>query len=246
MSRFRVALGCLTILPVGPQGTVPPADLGGSFAWFPLVGLLVGAALAGIPILAAPALPPLVVGAWVLLAWVLLTGALHLDGVGDVADGLYAGRTPADRLRIMKDPHIGAVGVVAVTLVLILKFALLSSLPSAALARAVLVVPCLGRYVMVVLGTTLPYARAEDGTAAAFVRHGSPRALAPASLVAGLAAGLAFGARGLWLIAVGLAGSLLLRAGFRRALGGITGDALGAAGEVSEVLLLAAIAAMAR
>lgn len=246
MNRLGVAIGCLTILPFGPRGAVPPADLGGSMPWFPFVGLLIGAGLAGVHALTAPMFPPLIVGACVLVAWVLMTGALHLDGVGDVADGLYGGRTREERLRIMKDPHLGAIGVVAVTLLLILKFAFLSSLSSAVLTRALVVIPCLGRYMMVLLGSTLPYARAEGGTAAPFIQHGSLYALAGATAVAMPAAGLALGAPGLVLLAVGVLGSLLMRAGFRRALGGITGDALGATGEVSEVLMLAAVAAMVR
>ncbi len=238
MKRLGVAFGCLTILPFGPRGHVQPADLGGSLAWFPLVGLLIGAVLTGTNILASPLFPPLVVGACILCVWVIMTGALHLDGVGDVADGLYGGRTREARLRIMKDPHIGAIGVVAVAVLLILKFALVSSLPSATMNRALLLTPCLGRYMMVLLGATLPYARTGEGTAAAFVRYATPRALMGATAVAVPAAGLILGARGFALFAVALVGSLILRRIFLRTLGGITGDALGAAGEVSEVLML--------
>jgi len=235
---LTAAIGCLTILPFGPRGHVQPADLGGSLAWFPLVGLLIGAVLASANVFASRLFSPLVVGACILFVWVILTGALHLDGVGDVADGLYGGRTREARLRIMKDPHIGAIGVVTVAVLLILKFALVSSLPSATMDRTLLLTPCLGRYMMVLLASTLPYARTGEGTAAAFVRYATPRALIGATAVAVPAASLLLGVRGVVLFGVAFLGSLIMRRVFLRTLGGITGDALGATGEVSEVLIL--------
>jgi len=238
MSRLRTAIGCLTILPFGPRGDIQDTDLGGSWLWFPLVGLLIGAGLVGVYVLTSLVFPPLVVAACVLLSWVVITGALHLDGLGDLVDGLYGGRTREERLRIMKDPHVGAMAVVSLVLLLLLKFALLSSIPSAAMNRTLLISPCLGRYAMVLLGSTLPYARSEAGTAAPFVKYGTKRAWLGATLMAVPASGLAFGSRGLVLFGVTLVGSLLMRAIFHRALGGITGDALGAAGEVTEALMM--------
>lgn len=247
MRRLQVALGCLTILPVGPRGEVQETDLGGSFLWFPLVGLLIGLVLVGVHAVASRLFQPLVVGACVLIAWIMLTGAVHLDGFGDVCDGLYAGHTPAERLRIMKDPHLGAVAVVGLSGLLLMKFALLSSLPRLVMTPALLLTPCLGRYAMVFLGTTLPYARPEPGTAAAFVRHADPRSLVWATTLVLLAAWLAFGWVGLGLVGASIVTSLALRSAFRRTLGGITGDALGAAGELTEVLVLFGISlAMSR
>ena len=242
MNRLGVAIGCLTILPCGPRGNIQEADLGGSLLWFPLVGLLIGLGLVGVNALASQLFPPLVVGACLLLAWIAVTGALHLDGVGDVADGLYGGRTREERLRIMKDPHVGAMAVVVMIMLLILKFALLSSIPFATMSRTLLVTPCLGRYAMVLLGSTLPYARAGGGTAAPFVKYGTKQALIGATAMALPASGLLFGPAGFVLFGVALLGSLVLRQVFLRALGGITGDALGATGEAIEALTLVTIA----
>jgi len=238
MSCLRTAIGCLTILPFGPRGDIRDADLGGSLLWFPLVGLLISAGLIGVNVLSSLVFPPLVVAACVLLSWVVITGALHLDGLGDLADGIYGGHTREERLRIMKDPHVGAMAVVSITLLLILKFALLSSIPSTAMNRTLLVTPCIGRYAMVLLGSTLPYARIEAGTAAPFVKYGTKQAWFGATFIALLASGLVFGWRGLGLFGIATLGSLTMRAVFHRALGGITGDALGAAGEVTEALMM--------
>ncbi len=242
MRRLRVAIAFLTIFPVGPRGAVAEADLGGSFLWFPAVGLLIGGGLVGIHAV-VQGLSPLVAGVCVLLGWVLLTGALHLDGLGDLCDGLYAGVTPEERLRIMKDPHVGVMAVVAVTLALIFKFALLSNYPIAAMNRALVVAPCLGRYAMVVLGTTLPYARVEGGTAASFVRFSGVGSLVGATVIMFLISVCALGAGGVLLLGFSLLVVLVfLRAVFQRALGGVTGDALGAACEITEVLALVGIA----
>lgn len=238
MRSLRLALGCLTIVPVAPRGAVREEALGASMGWFPLVGVGIGAMLAGVHALTSRVCPPLVVAACVLASWMAITGALHLDGLGDVCDGLYGGRSREERLRLMKDPHVGAMAVVGVSGLLLLKFALLASLDPRAATRALLLSPCLGRYAMVLLGTTLRYARAGEGTAAPFVRHASPSTLLAATAIT-LAASAAFlGATGLGLLALTLAATGLLRSVFSRTLGGVTGDALGATGELIETLVL--------
>ncbi len=242
MRRFWIAMGFLTMLPVGPRGEIAERDLGGSFLWFPLVGLVIGAGLAGVHQVLSPVFPRLLVGACVLLAWIALTGALHLDGLADVSDGLYGRRTRDERLRIMKDPHVGAMAVVAITGILILKFSLLSSLPSAGMTRALLIAPCLGRYVMVLLGSTLPSARAGEGTAGPFVRGVSIRAFIGATAFSVVISGWLLGSMGLAFFVMALIAALMMRVVFHRAFGGITGDALGASGEVTEVLVLLALA----
>ena len=238
MKSLRIALGCLTILPVGGRSTPRDEAFGRSWTWFPLVGLLIGSILVGTHHVVARWTPPLATAALVLGMWTLITGALHLDGLADVCDGLYGGHTPGERLRIMKDPHSGAIAVVAVGMQLLLKFAMIASLPPSAVDSALLLTPCLGRYAMVVLGTTLPYARTEGGTAEPFVRHATVSSLLLATLLALGLSWLLAGREGLGLFGVVGGGALLLRALFARTLGGITGDALGASGETLESVLL--------
>jgi len=235
------AVGCLTILPVGSRGMVREAELGHAFLWFAPVGLLVGGVLVSVHAVASRLVPPSVAAACVLAVWVVITGALHLDGLADVCDGLYGGHTPEERLRIMKDPHVGAMAVVAVCVLLILKAALIGSLSQRIAMPALLLSPCLGRSAMVWLGTTLPYARAEGGVAEAFVRSAGRRPLWWASGVAFIAAGLLLGVRGIGIVLASLLATCILCAVFRRTLGGVTGDALGAAGELLEVLTLLAV-----
>ena len=238
MESLRLALGCLTILPVGPRSTPSDVAFGRSWIWFPLIGLLIGSILVGPHQALARWMPPMATTALLLGLWVLITGALHLDGLADVCDGLYGGRTPMDRLRIMKDPHLGTMAVIGVNLQLLLKFTMIHSLAPSALAPSLLLAPCVARYAMVVLGTTLPYARTNGGTAASFVRHATLRSLLIALTIALTLSWLIARRVGLGLLGLASAVALLLRALFFRTLGGITGDALGAAGEIVESVVL--------
>ncbi len=242
MISLRLALGCLTILPVGPRSAPGDEAFGRSWVWFPLIGLLIGSILVGTHHVLTPVVPALVATVLLLGVWVLLTGALHLDGLADVCDGLYGGHSHEERLRIMKDPHLGTMAAVVLSVHLLLKFALLHSLPPSEIVPALLLAPCLGRYAMVIPGTTLPYARTEDGTAARFVRHATVSSLLMATVLALLLSWLIAGRHGLGFFGVGGGVALIARGAFSRTLGGITGDALGAVGEITEsVVLLCAV-----
>lgn len=242
MKSLRLALGCLTIVPVGSPSTADNAAFGRSWRWFPLIGLLIGSILVGVHHVLAPVTPALVTSVLLLGVWVLLTGALHLDGLADVCDALYGGRTSDARLRIMKDPHLGTMAAVVLNLHLLLKFALIHSLPSSTILPALLLAPCLGRYAMVIPGTTLPYARTEGGTAARFVRHATVVSLLLATLSTLLLSWAIAGRVGLGLFGVIGGVALIARVIFSRTLRGIAGDALGAVGEIAEsVVLLGAV-----
>src|SRR5579884_1252814 len=137
MQSFLVALAFLTVVPVPVRKLPGLAAVARSRFWYPVVGLLLGALLGGATALLAARLHAPLVAAFLLLAvWVVLTGALHLDGFCDLCDGLFGGRSPEDRLRILKDPHLGTFGLAGGVLLLLGKFVLLHGLLTAAPARA--------------------------------------------------------------------------------------------------------------
>ncbi|NLF74585.1 MAG: adenosylcobinamide-GDP ribazoletransferase, partial [Chloroflexi bacterium] len=153
---LRGALAFLTILPVGwPHNGRP----GRSFAYYPLVGLIVGTAVsvvASIRFLSAD------LGAFLaLLTWVVLTGGLHLDGFGDACDGLLATVEPEHRLEIMKDPRTGTWAVAGLVLLLLGKWIALRSIS----AHLLILPPIIGRWAMVLAVYYFPYAR-SSGTGA--------------------------------------------------------------------------------
>ena len=129
----RAALSFLTVLPAGGHDAAPSVSLGR--AWFPAVGLLLGGLAGGALWLVSHATSPLVGAVAALAVLALLTGALHLDGLADAADGLLGGATPERRLEIMRDSRLGSFGAVVVVLVLLGDWAALAGMsPLRALA----------------------------------------------------------------------------------------------------------------
>jgi adenosylcobinamide-GDP ribazoletransferase len=236
------ALRFFTRLPVRESGPGAPLDFN-RMAWAaPVAGLAVG--LIGTFILAVTVLlglPALLCAGLTTAALVAATGALHEDGLADVADGFGGGATRATKLEIMRDSHIGAYGAIALALALILRIGALAAALDGGFWRAALsltLVAALSRAGALAPLALLPPARA-DGAGAAAGRLDS-NALAAAwgsALVIALALGLvALGlAHALLAALMSGAGALGVVAFARRAIGGQTGDVAGAAQQCSEI-----------
>jgi adenosylcobinamide-GDP ribazoletransferase len=234
------ALRFLTVLPVVvPRRPPEGGDFGRSDAFFPLVGLALGAILAGLDVLLRPIVSTTVLDVLLVAALAALTGALHLDGVIDTFDGLFAGTSREQRLAIMRDPRAGSYGVVAVVLLLACKVAALGSLPESSRAAALMLAPCFGRWGIVLTTYTFAYARPE-GMGRSFKDSIRVQHLIAAGVIALGAAGLLGGIAGvvIWTIV----GWLVLAGGrvISGALGGVTGDSYGAICEVTEAGVLVA------
>ena len=228
-----VALNFLTALRLPGAASAGARQLGGAVGFFPLVGLLLGALLLGAQRLLAAALPAPLAAALLLSLWILLSGALHLDGFLDACDGLFGGRSPEQRLHIMRDEAIGAFAFAGGAILLLLKFTALQETAPAALLLA----PTLGRWAMALCIVAFPYARPE-GLGSAMKANADWRQALLASLVAIAAAWFAAGWLG--LLAVGALLVLVILLG-RFVLGlipGFTGDLYGAACELGETLVL--------
>ncbi len=235
----------LTRFPFPDPGPATPEELGQAVPWYPVIGLVLGVGIAAAAYLSGPAVlarPSGVAAALVLTLWVWSTGGLHLDGLADTADAWVGGQGSRERtLAIMKDPASGPVGVSALVLVLIAKFAGLEALIGAGDAWALLWVPLLARAQLPLLLLTTPYARPQ-GMAAAPARNAPPRA---SRLVVALAAGSALVVLG-WVGVLIVAAALILYWQLRHALmarlGGFTGDTAGALVELTETLLIMGLA----
>lgn len=240
MRAFWLAVQFLTRLPT-PRLEIDAATRGTSVVFYPLVGLLIGGLLLLVhwPLATADVA---LEAALLLLAWVLVTGGLHLDGLADSADAWLG--SPGDReraLAIMKDPYTGPAGVVAVVLVLLVKFAALSALLSVSAWEALIAAPLAGRAALVALLLTTPYVR-PNGIGAEHAAH-LPRALAAGVLVVtAVAVGAGLRWDGLWLLGAVAAMIYGLRFLMLRRLGGTTGDTLGASCEIVEATALVTLA----
>jgi adenosylcobinamide-GDP ribazoletransferase len=241
VSGLLVAARYLTVVPVPGPARGGPDAVGRAAAWFPVVGLALGAGLVLVDRATAWFFPSLLASLLVVTAWKLATGGLHLDGLADCLDGLV-GHDAAHRLAIMHDSRIGAFGAVGLILFLFLEVEALAEIGGAERWRALLVAPVVGRSTAPLLARLYRPARA-DGHGAAF--HGAVRwsgVVAALGLTMAAAAG-ALGVLGVATVAVAVVAASALGGFLTRRLGGITGDVLGAAVEVAELAVLLTVAA---
>ena len=235
---FALALQLLTRLPVPSSSRPPrPEELGLSVLFFPVVGLLIGALLAGLHT-ALWLVDPGVLAVLVLATWVLLTGGLHLDGLADIADAWIGGQGDRDRtLAIMKDSRSGPIAIVAVVLVLLTKFAALQALLAGDARVILLLAPVLGRAAILLLLITTPYVR-PGGLGAPYAHHLPRLTCGLLVLLIGMVTVAFLEWQGGALLAALGVGFLGWRHWLMARLGGVTGDALGAACELTETIAL--------
>lgn len=253
MGPFLVAVGFLTRVPVGRRGH---GDLAAAAWAFPVVGALVGAAVGLVGTGAALVVPVLVAAVLGVLAEVLLTGALHLDGLADSADGT-GGPDREARLRIMKDHATGVYGTAAVVLDLLLKVALVHAVLELAEGWPGVLLLAAG-YAVSRAGALPPaawLASARPGGTGGYLVSGLTPRRAGLGLVAAVgivllcSVPLALDGGPHLLRATGLAlvggalGVVAVATWARRTLGGVTGDALGATIEVALLLSLLGVVA---
>ena len=242
MRPLVTAIRTLTLFPVPGKDS---ASLASALPFFPAIGVLIGTLVVLSLYLVSLHGWSSGAGTIAMIVSVWITRGLHVDGLADVMDALGASRTRERRLELMKDPHTGAFGVMAIVADLLLKTVALSHLAALGQWSLALVPFIVSRTSQVLLATSLPYARQEGGKAAAFVQEARPY-----HLLLALAAAVAFclaasGLAGLLLLLQGLVIAFLLRLWMKHHFGGVTGDLLGASNEIIETGLLAFAACIA-
>lgn len=240
-SSFAGAWRFLTIVPLGRRREeISPW----SPAWFAFVGTVLGWCLLLLHHFMRARVPLAVEAALLLVVLTALTGALHLDGLADASDGLYGSADRDERLRRMKDPYIGAMGMVVLTLTLLVKFTAFWSMAAHRDPLGFMVAPAWGRGMMALTMVMMPYLGTSTGTAIPFLGPTlKPAALAGAAWMV-VVAFLILGKSAGWLVIV--AGGAWWGAMWitRKRLGGITGDLIGAIGEVVETVSWVVIATL--
>lgn len=168
MTPFFIALQFLTRLKIVNQTEWSVEDFGKSVVAFPYVGLIIGLILALLYGILSPFIPLVPLMLILVIAEFLITGGLHADGLMDTSDGLFSGRERDRKLEIMKDSRIGSFGVVAFVFVTLLKWQLLTAIPTAEfIPMALIMMPLMSRWSLVLSIRSYPYAR-EQGMGAAF------------------------------------------------------------------------------
>jgi adenosylcobinamide-GDP ribazoletransferase len=236
---FRIAAAFLTVFPVAGGLSMEPPRLARSMGLFPAVGVAIGFGLVIVNWALTPLVPRAVLDTLLILILIAATGALHLDGVADLASALAGGRSREEVLSLMQDGRVRAIGVVSLVMVLLLKYVSLHNVPGAAKVAALILMPAAGRWVQVVLASSCRYLQQSgERRNTGYIDLVGGRELLLATITLALAAILLLGFKGvllLVLLSVAAAGQV----GYlQRRLGGVNAIALGAATELTEVLSL--------
>lgn len=230
----------LTIIPCGPTR---PLDVRKTLPLFPICGLIIGAILVLTDTLSLLVWEQSTTAVVDVVALAIVTGALHLDGLADTADGLYGQRPPETALAIMKDSRIGAMGMVAVGCIMALKWAGLSGIQNDRFLW-LLIVPGLARGTVLFGVRWLPYGRPEGGTGQSFFQN-KPRLMDHwALLLILLSAAVVGGWAALWATLSLTVLIIALLTYYRLKINCITGDMLGAMIEISETGLFLSLSAV--
>lgn len=224
-----------TRIPIRINIDAAEEDFSRGIAYIPFVGFIVGLFNYGVYYLAHSFIGTNIAPVFWLISNIFITGAIHLDGLADTCDGIFSARDKERMLEIMKDSRIGTNGVVAIVLDLILRFSLLSSLSYNLAAPAIILGPVAAKSLMLMLMGISKYARPNGGMGGLFYSHMSIK-----RLIAGIASGISIILLlGSMKAVMALIGSLIIIIAFRKIvvdkIDGMTGDTLGAAGELAEI-----------
>jgi adenosylcobinamide-GDP ribazoletransferase len=238
-----IALGFLTRVPIPRTIEHNAENLNAAARYFPAIGILVGAVAAATYAMATQLWPPSIAILLSMICTLLLTGAFHEDGFADSCDGFGGGWSREQVLAIMKDSRIGTYGAAGLGLMLALKFAALHALAGAAVIPALVIGHCWSRLLATSYLFDFDYAREDDSKVKPLATKLTSSGLQIAALTA---VPLVFAIEPMQvfsIIAVLAIWRWAFGRYFSRRLGGYTGDCLGAAQQVAEVLIYLVLAA---
>jgi len=238
IKKILIALRFLTILPLPNKEVITPGELGRSMAYFPLVGLFIGLLLMCVYTILIRFFSPLLTSVLLTGFWVCFTGLLHLEGFVDAADGFSASQDKEKILEVMKDHHCGAKGVIVLVFLVVLKIALVNDISDHIRVAAFILVPAVGRWVMVCAASICPYARKGEGFGKAFVENVKRKELIIASSIL-IAAGIVLLQVKFVVLMIPVSVFTFLSCFYaKKKINGVTGDVLGAMNELTEVISL--------
>ncbi len=245
LNRFLLAASYVTTLPFlrKPESE---AELFGLAKYLPAVGVLVGGILSALAFgITSFSHSPLITAALILSSWILITGAIHLDGLMDSADGLFSHRSRERMLEIMRDSRVGNYGVIAGVMLLLSKFSALASMDNKSMILSLLLIPAWARWTEVYTIARYTYAR-EEGMGKIWKISTRSYQLIPSSILPVIATGCAvfYGQSPLLLLLLPatIIPGALLAFWINAILKGHTGDTYGAVVEFSETSGLVAAA----
>jgi adenosylcobinamide-GDP ribazoletransferase len=239
---LRTAVTFLTRIPLPHPEEAPPANLARAQRVFPLVGAAIGAAIGLLYLgLRIVGVPDLAGAGLALAASALLTGALHEDGLADVADGFGGGHDAATKLDIMRDSRLGTYGALALMVSFAVKLSALAALDDAIVVQSLIVAHALSRGMLPLISMSLPMAR-QDGLAANTGRPDLTTVATAGALALIISLLLLPLAEALFAVLMAITAGIGMGWLAQRQIGGQTGDVLGATEQVGEAVILVLLA----
>ena len=242
-TELSLAVGFLTILPVIDNRRASDDSVAASFEWFPLVGFMLGLALCGEDLILSYAFGQVMRSVLIVLSLIVITGAVHVDGLADTADALGAGQDRERALKILQDSRIGTFGALAIFFDLILKILALSTLAGSYRYFALILAPGLARYAMVLVARRIDYLRSAGAGSTLLADDGARWPRRKLVFILPIVFVLAAKFQGAKALLVAAAVVIAMRLFYKRWLGGMTGDLIGACGELVEIAVLIGLSA---
>jgi adenosylcobinamide-GDP ribazoletransferase len=236
LKLFFSAVAFLTRLPVPSQWQAGPETLSSAAAFFPLVGLLVSAGAIILTHVFSRFVGHDVMVVIVLIFLVVVTGGFHEDALADAADGFGGGWGKDQILSIMHDSRVGSFGALAIALALLARFVFLSNIPPQRFDSYLVAGQVTSRWTALPLAFFLPPAREHSGQGVRVAGKITIFALVTGTLLAIAIVGIALKAQALWVMLSVLLITGISAAYYRRQIGGVTGDCLGATNQIAEVV----------
>ena len=234
-NSFLIAVQFMTRLPVSRGVKYSPDALANSAIFFPAIGLLIGAGGAVLYSLLSPRTSRDVAVVLILVYLVTITGALHEDALGDAADGFGGGREKDRVLAIMRDSRIGSFGTLAITLSLLARFVFLTNLAPGKFVGFLIAGQVLGRWTALPLAFFMPSARDEAGQGKLIAHKITAISFALGTLLALVIVAIALRSAAVPASLIALLVAAISGFYYRRRIGGITGDCLGATNQLTEI-----------
>jgi len=245
MVNFLVALQFLTAIPMRLK-QISDKNIARSMVYFPIIGLILGIILVGInSFLSFLNFADISVNIVLVVSLAAITAGLHLDGLSDTLDAVLSGKDKEETLKIMRDPHIGAMGTLGIISALLLNIALLSSIGITLKNTALLMACLLSRWSMVLAISLFPYAR-QDGKAKLFIQNINLKIFIMASLITLAYTLIIWQIKGLLVLSLVAISTCCTGAALKRRISGITGDTLGAINESTEIIILFTVCLLER
>jgi len=229
----------LTRIPINIEIDVDESSFKNSMVYFPLVGLIIGTLNALVFLCFSLISSNLISIIFVTIFNVCLTGAFHLDGLADTCDGIYSSRKKEKMLEIMRDSRIGTNGAVAIFFDLALRIALLNSISNSNynLVKAIIISSILSKTILVLLSYISTYARKDSGLGNLFIGKIDLKTIVIAMIMGILLTSILLGLKALFILIPTILLMILYEKYIKSKIDGMTGDTLGAASEMIEILI---------